>query len=248
MGTEQGAHSCPSILGPDATRAGTRQRWAVGGVAKVSLLPGQCCSWVTGDLCHGALGSIPCGSMRCPSPAPCPACHGRRKARAQCGRGRFPGSFSPSDPQEAPGQAPCTFQPARLTTRSGAEGKGLARGQAASLRQARPPVPNPGARRIPWHRSGLGPAGTTACSRLPRAAWATANNDQQSTQGSSWAALREPPQAGRALDHGRGRGGRQPALRGPRLGGLAVHCRGSYGSCSGLQGGWRRQPQHHRVV
>lgn len=33
---------------------------------KVSLLPQQCCSWVTGDLCHRAWGSVPWGSMHCP--------------------------------------------------------------------------------------------------------------------------------------------------------------------------------------
>lgn len=82
-------------------------------------------------------------------------------------------------------------------------GKGLAQGQAASPRQAVPLVPNPGAHRIPLHRNGVGPDGITT--RLPpELPGATAYNKLQSRQGSSQVALREVPQAGQALDLGRG--------------------------------------------
>lgn len=170
-----------------------------------------------------------------------------------------PGCSAAGDP--SPGHFPCltrrmprgelpALQPAQLTcgvccgrqgacSRPGSEPKAGRTAGSQPWGSPHPPAPEWGGTSRD-HRS-LMPALIP-----PRAAPATPNTKPRGTQGSAGGALRGLPQAGPALGHGRG--GWWPALRGPWLGGLAVHCRGSYGLCSALRGGWRRQPQHHRVA
>lgn len=70
-------------------------------MAKVSLLPWQCCSWVTGPA-PPAPGSVPRGSVHCPPPGS----HGRRKAQARCHRGHCPGSLPAGTPGTAQHSSP----------------------------------------------------------------------------------------------------------------------------------------------